>query len=241
MIARMSRPGLRGEDQARSVADRSAKRASARRRRERDIVVATRALFDERGVQDAQMEEIARAVGITKALIYRHFASQEELFVATVNLYLAELDERLAAADDEEADAVTRLRRASEAYLEFCAEYPAFLDCALSLMRHPFAELAERVSQSVLLQLGQAMSSCLSRLSRILAEGVDEGVFAVDEPDLVANQLYAQGIGAMHLARVRAGVAELAPGVPRIFEVEVREVIETAVDTVLAYATAPPR
>ena len=39
--------------------------------RERDIVDATRALFDERGMQDAPVEEIARAVGINKALIYR--------------------------------------------------------------------------------------------------------------------------------------------------------------------------
>ena len=54
----------------------SAARANARREREREIVEATRALFDERGVQDAPMEEIARVVGINKALIYRHFASQ---------------------------------------------------------------------------------------------------------------------------------------------------------------------
>jgi AcrR family transcriptional regulator len=236
----MSRPSLRADDQARSAARRSAERASARRKREREIVDATRALFDERGVQDAPMDDIARAVGITKALIYRHFASQEELFVATVTLYLAELDERMAAVD-EGGDPVIRLRRLSEAYLEFCAEYPAFLDCALSLMRHPFAQLAERVSESVLVKLGQAMSSCLSRLSRTLALGVQEGVFAVDDPDLVANQLYAQGIGAMHLARVGTGVTALAPGVPRIFDVDPRDVIQTAVDTALAYARASRR
>ena len=50
-----------------AVAERL-RRATARREREREIVEATRALFDERGVQDAPMEEIARAVGINKAL-----------------------------------------------------------------------------------------------------------------------------------------------------------------------------
>ena len=69
----------------------AAARASARREREREIVDATRALFDERGVQDAPIEEIARAVGINKALIYRHFASKEELYVVTVTRYLSEL------------------------------------------------------------------------------------------------------------------------------------------------------
>ncbi|MGO9881976.1 MAG: TetR family transcriptional regulator, partial [Solirubrobacteraceae bacterium] len=45
-------------------------RASIRRARERKIVDATRALFDERGTQDARIDHIARRVGINKALIY---------------------------------------------------------------------------------------------------------------------------------------------------------------------------
>src|SRR5881396_988351 len=89
-----------GQGRTGPAAARGASRASARREREREIVEATRALFDERGVQDAPMEEIARAVGINKALIYRHFASKEELFVLTVVRYLAELNERFADVDE---------------------------------------------------------------------------------------------------------------------------------------------
>ena len=70
-------------------------RASRRREREREIIAATRLLFDERGLQDAPIESIARAVGINKALIYRHFSSKEELYVLTLSSYLADLAERL--------------------------------------------------------------------------------------------------------------------------------------------------
>ena len=55
-----------------------------RRERERDLVEATRALFDERGMLDAPIEEIAKAVGIARGLIYRQFSSKDELFVLTV-------------------------------------------------------------------------------------------------------------------------------------------------------------
>src|SRR4051812_36073707 len=48
---------------------------AARADREKQIVDATRALFDEQGVQEAAVEGIAKAVGISKALIYRHVAS----------------------------------------------------------------------------------------------------------------------------------------------------------------------
>lgn len=219
-------------------ASRPPDRVSARREREREIVDATRALFDERGVQDAPMEEIARAVGINKALIYRHFASQEELFVLTVTRYLSELAESFAEVD-ESLDPLTQLRDVSERYVQFCLRYPAFLDCALSLMRRPFAELAERVSEGVLFRLGQSMSACLSRLSRILAAGAEQGIFRVQDPDYLANHLYAQGLGAMHLARVATGVRELAPGVPQLFPVEPQEVMRTAIDTTFAYVLAP--
>jgi AcrR family transcriptional regulator len=216
----------------------NATRATARRNRERDIVEATRALFDERGVQDAPMEDIARAVGINKALIYRHFASQEELFVHTVTHYLAELHARFEEVD-ESLEPLPQLREVSERYVAFCLQYPAFLDCALSLMRRPYGELAETVSEAVLFRLGQTMSACLSRLSRILAAGAEQGVFRVEDPDFLANHLYAQGLGAMHLARVAAGVRELAPGVPQMFPVEAADVARTALETTYAYVLAP--
>ena len=179
------------------------------------------------------MEEIARAVGINKALIYRHFASQEELFVLTVAGYLTELADSFSEVD-EELDPVTQLREVSRRYVAFCLEYPAFLDCALSLMRKPFSELSESVSQGVLMRLGQSMAACLSRLSRVLAAGTEQGVFRVSDPNYVANTLYAQGLGAMHLARVRAGVSELAPGVPQVFPIDPEQVANTAIEATFA-------
>ena len=135
------------------------------RQRERDIVDATRAAFDQRGMQDAPIDEIARAVGISRALIYRHFASREELFVMTITRYLAELEERLNEAAAGAEDPVERLRAITAAFADFCVEYPAFLDCALSLLRRPAAELRERVSDAVWVRLGQGMAGCIGLCS----------------------------------------------------------------------------
>ena len=66
--------------------------------------------FDARGVRDAQIEDIARAVGINRAIIYRHFAGKEELFALTLVGYLDELQARLAAAERPDAAPRTRLR-----------------------------------------------------------------------------------------------------------------------------------
>ncbi|MGA9875496.1 MAG: TetR/AcrR family transcriptional regulator [Solirubrobacteraceae bacterium] len=210
-----------------------ASRASRRREREREIVAATRLLFDERGLQDAPIESIARAVGINKALIYRHFSSKEELYVLTLSSYLADLAQQLEDVPVE-LDAVARLEDGWWRYTNFCLEHPAFLDCGLSLMRRSAEELREAISDAVWIRLGQNMAACLSKLSQILAEGAEQGVFSVEDPDFTANQLYAQTLGTMHLARIGMGVRTTAGGIPEPFAIEPARVQRACIDAVLA-------
>src|SRR3954467_3242428 len=122
---------------------------SMRRARERDLVRATRALFDERGLQDAPIEEIARSVGIARGLIYRQFSSKEELYVLTVTDYLEELGAVLEAAGAETPEPYAQLGKVACVYADFCQRYPAFLDATLSLMHRPAMKLREIVSESV--------------------------------------------------------------------------------------------
>jgi len=227
-------------DTIRSMASAEVTRSSrvdARRARERQIVDATRALFDERGMQEAEIGRIARAVGINKALIYRHFSSKEELFVLTVTRYLSELAAELAPLE-EERDPATALRGAAELFAGFCLRYPAFLDCALSLMRQPAGELARRVSESVWFRLGQGMASCLGVVTRILTAGSEQGVFDVADPDFTANRFYTSVLGIMHLARIGVGVREAAPGVPTAFEISPERVRQACVDDAMALVRA---
>ncbi len=210
-----------------------ATRAARRREREREIIAATRLLFDERGLQDAPIESIARAVGINKALIYRYFSSKEELYVLTLSSYLADLAERLENIPGE-LDPVARLEEGWLRYTTFCLDHPAFLDCGLSLMRRSAEELREAISDAVWIRLGQNMAACLGKLSQILAEGARQGVFTVEDPDFTANQLYAQTLGTMHLARIGVGVRTSAGGVPEPFPIEPARVQRACIDAVLA-------
>ena len=87
---------MASSEQAPRVDGRRSAAAARRRQREREILDATRALFDARGVRDAQIEDIARAVGINRAIVYRHFTGKEELFALTLTGYLDELRDALA-------------------------------------------------------------------------------------------------------------------------------------------------
>src|SRR5690606_10376427 len=92
-------------------ADRRSSNAAVRRRkREQEIIDATRKLFDERGVRDAQIEDIAKEVGINRAIVYRHFTGKEELFALTLVQYLDELQVLLVEASARHEAPQSRLQ-----------------------------------------------------------------------------------------------------------------------------------
>ena len=212
--------------------------ALRRRAREREILAATRALFDERGVRDAQIEDIARAVGINRAIVYRHFTGKEELFALTLVGYLDELREALTAAADAHTGAADRLAAITGAFVDYGLAHPAFVDCAQTLMRRTGPELLDEMSESALFRLGRGISSCLATLGGVLEDGVRSGDFTVEDPTLLANTLYASGLGALQLARVGILVKEAAPGVPTVGTISPEQVRQFLVATALALATA---
>jgi len=210
-------------------------RVAQRQNRERELIAATRALFDERGMQDAPIEEIAKSVGIARGLIYRQFSSKEELYVATVADYLIELASDLEEAEAQAGqDPVVRLERMAEAYAGFCERYPAFLDSAVAIMRRPAGELNSIISEVIWLRLGRAMVDCIDHVARILRAGNDAGVFQVDDPDFTANLLWTQMLGAMHLARIRVGMKRTEAGLPELFRVDAEQVVRACVESALA-------
>lgn len=237
----MSAPTDAAPDGRRSAA------AARRRARKAEIIAATRALFDERGVRDAQIEDIAKAVGINRAIVYRHFTGKEEVFALTLVGYLDELRDALieagasgsTIAGSTAGDAREALRRIVGAFVDYGVAHPAFVDCAQSLMRRRGDELLDEISESALFRLGRSISACLGVLTGVLEDGVREGIFTVKDPALLANTLYASGLGGLQLARVGILVTETAPGIPSVGTVSPEQVRDYLIASALALAVHP--
>ncbi|XVV09545.1 TetR family transcriptional regulator [Actinoplanes sp. CA-131856] len=100
-------------------------------RKQAAILTAARAVFAERGYENATIREIARRAGVTHGLVVLHFSSKEQLFVAATTpdpkaLFkgvldddVAKLPERIAASfvhrmeSSEGADPVIALIRSA--------------------------------------------------------------------------------------------------------------------------------
>lgn len=211
-----------------------AKRSPADRRREREaaIIAATRELFDASGVRDAQIEDVARVVGINRAIVYRHFTGKEELFALTLVDYLEDLEKRLRALPTED-DPEVRLAAITGAFVDFGLEYPAFVDCGVTILRMGPAILDE-LGSSALYRLGRGMTACLRCVTEVIEAGNETGVFQVEDVDQVSNVLYALGLGGLQLARLGVMVRETAPGVPVIDSLDAERVKEQLVASSMA-------
>jgi AcrR family transcriptional regulator len=210
--------------------------AARRRARETAILAATRSLFDERGVAEAQIEDIARAVGINRAIVYRHFTGKEELFALALVGYLDELASALADAAAGSTAPPDQLAALVSAFVDYGVAHPAFVDCAHSLMRRTGTELFDEISEGAMLRLGRAIAACLSTLRATLEAGVAAGVFTVEDPVLLANILYATGLGGLQLARVGLVIDEPSPGVPQVARIGAEQVKALLLTSAVAMA-----
>lgn len=79
-------------------------------------------MFSRRGYHASSIDEIAQAAGISKALIYEHFESKQELHLSLIDQYADELFERVAAAAAPGPTAPARLESGLDAFFGFVEE-----------------------------------------------------------------------------------------------------------------------
>ncbi len=115
------------------------------------LMDAALAVFAERGYEGASIGQIARAAGVSKALIYEHFPSKRDLHLELLRRHGRELEARLqrALAEHDSPEAATR--SAIDAFLQFVAEHRDAWRILVAevhepAMREEVARLSERIA-----------------------------------------------------------------------------------------------
>jgi AcrR family transcriptional regulator len=82
------------------------------------IVEAAGRLFGERGYDATRLDEIAAAAGVTKPILYRHFDSKRDLYLALLERHRADLS-GFVAAMPAEGSTEERLRAVLDVWLNY--------------------------------------------------------------------------------------------------------------------------
>src|SRR5690348_10617852 len=78
-------------------------------------------LFSEHGYEGTSLREIAERLGVTKAALYYHFKSKEDIILSLVEDYQAQMDALIEWARERPGNAATR-RELLTRYMQIVAE-----------------------------------------------------------------------------------------------------------------------
>jgi TetR/AcrR family transcriptional regulator len=179
------------------------KRLKAEERRSQLLSIAKR-LFSEGGFENTTTKAIAAAAGVTEAIIFRHFASKEELYANILDRHADEIGiktwgaelHHLAKCEDDEALVLSVVKNILNADYQDPQFQKLMLQAALS--RHPLSKIT-----------AQRLSPLHRFLCTYIRKRQKRGAFQKCDPRLAAYAIVSMP-AYYGLAKILFGVDELA-------------------------------
>jgi AcrR family transcriptional regulator len=91
--------------------------------RRAQLLDVARRVFGNSGFHAVSMETVAKEAGVTKPILYDHFPSKKDLYLALIDADLAVLHEEVRAALDSPKGNRERIRASFQAYFDFVDEH----------------------------------------------------------------------------------------------------------------------
>ncbi len=133
----------------------------------REIVLreATRA-FNERGVQNTSLDDVATRIGVTKPALYHYVASKDEMISQCLTVALNDYRELLDEADDMDCSGIEKLRFVFEGWAAIAAT--DFGRAILTIDSRVLAEESRRTHD-------EAHRVLLRRVEKLIQDGIGDG------------------------------------------------------------------
>jgi AcrR family transcriptional regulator len=163
-------------------------RLKAPQRREQLIEVATK-LFAKSGYEATTTAAIAEAAGVTEPILYRHFKSKQELFVAIVREMSDQTMQQWHAAIENVTDPAERIRK-------ICAAIPDHMKRLGDAYHVLHGALATSRDKKVIAVVREHYQQIEDFFGKLITEGVKAGVFRKNQnPKAAAWHFIWSGIG----------------------------------------------
>jgi AcrR family transcriptional regulator len=192
-------------------------RLPAARRREQLLDVSLE-VFARQGYHQASMNEIAEAAGVTKPVLYQHFASKQDLYLELLHDVAEKLTEAVLKGTAEATGPRDQVERGFRAFFEWMAEKPARFGILFSgdTLREPtFSRAAfgtERTTAEAIARLIDVdgmdperrliLGYSLVGMSEVLCRQWLNGGFEIDPADLAAQLANMAWVGLRGVRQV---------------------------------------
>ncbi len=142
------------------------------------ILRSAERIFSEAGLAGARTDEIARAAGVNKALLYYYFRSKEGLYLEVLEDNLREFRRQMEEILGSPSPPAKRILNYVDAYLDFLGARPHYPQLIYRFMMASGRPL-ERLARKYFHPVGH-------KLIRVIEQGIQEGELRpVDPPETV--------------------------------------------------------
>ncbi|WP_080793716.1 TetR/AcrR family transcriptional regulator [Corynebacterium pacaense] len=193
-----------------------------------DVVVTALEFFAHQGFNDAKLEKIARASGMSKRMIHYHFGDKKGLYIATLTYALKQLRPTAESMQLDSAVPVEGVRKIVEAVYNQIISHPDAVRMLLMENLHGFAGVEGSAALN-------DHSNVLLNLDKLLMLGQDARAF---RPGISAEDVLVliSSLGYFRLSN-RSTLLNLH-GVDLTSDANTAGMKRMVVDTVLAFLTA---
>lgn len=157
------------------------------------VVEAARALFTEQGFGAVSMDQVAKSAGVSKATVYAHFQSKEQLFVAIVRSACLSYAETVMPEVRDAPDIRAALIRIGHAIASFLTAPRTMAVYRIIVAEGPrFPDLARGWYEN-------GPRSFKRLLTGFLTEAVAKGQLRIDNPRLAAELFLGMVRGPLYM------------------------------------------
>jgi len=175
------------------MTDTAAPAPGSRAAKPLQILEAARELFLKDGFSVTSMDAVAKRANVSKATVYAHFSSKEELFAAMMEAECRRTWPEIASDELAYVDPIPKLREVAERYVRFITSgYP------VSLLRVVSAE-ATRNPHLARIFYDSAPGAGRAKFAGLLRYADMRGLLRVPDPLHAADTFFAMLRGDIHI------------------------------------------
>ena len=179
------------------------------------MLKAAQRLFAEGGYEGVSMDRVAKTAGVSKATLYAHFHSKENLFAEMMEAENDRADDRDWIPERFEGDAESVLRRFAHGMARFFVDGRGLATYRLFVADlHRFPELVARFHAA-------GPMAMHARIAWLLAQIAERGALAIDDPETAADHLMSLVQGRLPF--------DCSIGMPPPSEAEIERQVDNAV------------
>ena len=141
--------------------------------RKREIVQATMDLTAEVGIKKVTTQAIADKVGIAQPTVFRHFKTREAIFASVIGWISENLFKAISKGMNPSAPSDEKLHSLLQRQLGFISKHRA-------IPKVLFSDLLHLESPKLKAALQEVMNSYMKRVTQLLNEGIETGIFRED-------------------------------------------------------------